>query len=253
MLCGWVCGGRGVLRAARPTETVQYLKFSSTSYTSWFFILFVLVAAISPTLFILGLISFMALFCFMFVPGWEFMASLKLSPLMSALVVAVMKVSTDTRAPVRTILFYCPLTFSQRANTFTLKDEIKIKDTSKPPGSESGLNKASLSLIYDHVVVGVESCFNKLGSLLITVRGLYLDGEISCAPALLGSVTVAMETMHIGGSEWSCLQGCVSHVCVSALSENPYTFVPNFSVAILRLSSRDTLLSSGFLTSVSRN
>lgn len=174
---------------------------------------------------------------------WEFMTSLKLSPLMSALVVAVMKISTDTRAPVRTILLYCPLTFSQRTNTFTLNDDIKIKDTSKPPGSESGLNKASLSLIYDHVV-GVESCFNKLGSLQITVRGLYLDGEISCAPPLLGSVTVAMETMHIGGSEWSCLQGCVSHVCVSALSENPYKFVPNFSVGILRLSSRDTLLSS---------
>lgn len=100
----------------------------------------------------------------------------------------------------RKILFYCPLTFSQRANTFTLKDEIKIKDTSKPPGSESGLNKASLSLIYDHVI-GVESCFNILGSLQITVRGLDLDGEISCAPTLLGSVTVAIETMHIGGSE----------------------------------------------------
>lgn len=79
----------------------------------------------------------------------------------------------------RTILFYRPLTFSQRANnTFTLKDEIKIKDTSKPPGSESGLNKASLSLIYDHV----ESCFNILGSLQITVRGLDVDGEISCGP-----------------------------------------------------------------------
>lgn len=147
-------------------------------------------AAISPTLFILGLISFMALFSYIFVFRWELMASLKLSPLMSSLVVAVMKVSTDTRATVKTILFYCPLTFPQRANTFTLKDEIKIKDTSKPPGSESGPNKATTTSALKVALIYLEA-----------VRGLDLDGEISCAPTLLGSVTVAIETMHIGGSE----------------------------------------------------
>lgn len=104
----------------------------------------------------------------------------------------------------------------------------KGRDQYKRHIKTSGLWKWTKQSDHD---VGVESCFNILGSLQITVRGLsHLDGEISCAPTLLGSVTVAIETMHIGGSEWSCLQGCVSHVCVSALSENPYTFVPNFSV-----------------------